>query len=332
MTVSPFPFASLPKVRASDVGALRAALAWLDGAAGQSFDVLGASVAFGAAVIGRRPLPAASGLAWLTRQGARALVAVPGIEVRELARRLLSMPLELDAPRPLTSAEQGVMAMAVAALLAQLDSAAQVEPWQPFPDLRAALSRTERMIEDWPCLSLVMVLDGRAAEACVWIPPATTLSRPLGGRRPQRHLPVGFSGAVVVATAPLARDAVGRLQERDVIVVAPVVGGAELRLGRGSIGLSAPPGAAQAVVETSYVRRVMEPLPDDLHLELTVTLGTLRLSLRQLSELAVGQVVSLGRPLQGPFELRADGRIIGTGELVDVDGALGVRVLSLVGE
>jgi type III secretion protein Q len=73
-------------------------------------------------------------------------------------------------------------------------------------------------------------------------------------------------------------------------------------------------------------------LPDDAHLELTVQLGTTRMSLRALSELAVGQVISLGRPLAGPFEVRAGGRLVGQGELVDVDGELGVRIVSLAQE
>jgi flagellar motor switch/type III secretory pathway protein FliN len=70
-------------------------------------------------------------------------------------------------------------------------------------------------------------------------------------------------------------------------------------------------------------------LPDDAHVELTVALGTTQLSLRQVVELAIGQIIQLGRPLAGPFELRAAGRIVGRGELVDVDGELGVRIVSL---
>ena len=46
-------------------------------------------------------------------------------------------------------------------------------------------------------------------------------------------------------------------------------------------------------------------------------------------ELVVGQVVSLGRPLAGPFEVRAAGRVIGHGELVDIEGELGVRIVAL---
>jgi type III secretion protein Q len=78
---------------------------------------------------------------------------------------------------------------------------------------------------------------------------------------------------------------------------------------------------------TGYVPRDMA-LPD-AHVELTVTAGTTRLSLRQLTELAPGQIISLGRPLGGPFEVRAEGRVLGRGELVDVDGELAVRIVSL---
>ena len=84
----------------------------------------------------------------------------------------------------------------------------------------------------------------------------------------------------------------------------------------------------EAKVTSDYVRRDMA-LPDDAHLELTVQLGTTRVSLRQIAELAPGAIVPLGRPLAGPFEVRAAGRLVGQGELVDVDGELGVRIVSL---
>jgi type III secretion protein Q len=83
-----------------------------------------------------------------------------------------------------------------------------------------------------------------------------------------------------------------------------------------------------AEVATGYVRRPMS-LPDNAHVELTVALGTTQLSLRQVFELSVGQIVQLGRPLAGPFELRAAGRLVGKGELVDVDGELAVRIVSV---
>jgi type III secretion protein Q len=84
-----------------------------------------------------------------------------------------------------------------------------------------------------------------------------------------------------------------------------------------------------ATVATGYTPRVAL---DDAHLELTVRLGGVAMTLRQLAELAVGQIVPLGRPLAGPYEICAGGRRLGEGELVDVDGELGVRILTLVSE
>lgn len=327
MNVQPFPFGALRKVRAVDLALLRSALGWL-WAHGGPKEALGVAVTLGPPVVGPQPLPSTAALVWLVRDGVRALVALPGGSVREVARRLLSLPLELPAPRPLTSAEHAVAALGCAAVLAQLDAAAQVEPWQPVPELRYALARTERFIADWPCISAPMTIDGAPGTLRVWVPPGLVVARP--AEPALRFLPaVAVPALVVVATAPLPRPTAARLAVRDIIIVEPAGHGAVLRLGRGELGLRVARGATQAVIDSGYVRAAMEPLPDDVHVELTVALGAVSLSLRQISELAVGQVVSLGRPLEGPFELRLGARVIGAGELVDVDGALGVRVLSL---
>lgn len=327
MVVQPFPFGALRKVRAVDLALLRSALGWLNARAALQ-EVLGVALSLGPPVVGQQPLPTSAALVWLVRDGVRALVALPGGPVRELARRLLSLPLELPAPRPLTSAEHAVAALGCAAALAQLESPAQVEPWQPVPELRHALARTERFVADWPCVSAPLTIDGTPGTLRVWVPPGLVVSRP-SDPAPRFSPAVSVPALVVVATAPLPREATARLSVRDIIIVEPAGAGAALRLGRGEIGLRAERGATQAIIDSGYARTPMEPLPDDVHVELTVALGGVSLSLRQVSELAVGQVVSLGRPLEGPFELRLGTRVIGAGELVDVDGALGVRVLSL---
>jgi len=41
-------------------------------------------------------------------------------------------------------------------------------------------------------------------------------------------------------------------------------------------------------------------------------------------------VIPVGRPLHGPVDLTVGGRVVARGELVDVDGELGVRVLRTV--
>ena len=95
-----------------------------------------------------------------------------------------------------------------------------------------------------------------------------------------------------------------------------------------AVGASSAASDVVAEVVSGYVPRAMS-LPDDAHVELTVGLGTTRMSLRQVYELSIGQVVTLGRPLGGPFDVRAAGKLVGKGELVDVDGELAVRIVSL---
>ena len=52
-------------------------------------------------------------------------------------------------------------------------------------------------------------------------------------------------------------------------------------------------------------------------------------SARRLLELSPGQVLPLGRRTGDRVELRAGGKVIGDGELIDVDGELAVRVVRL---
>jgi flagellar motor switch/type III secretory pathway protein FliN len=250
----------------------------------------------------------------LVRHGG-ASIAVTGSSrpVRALAQRLLRGPAELEAPRPLTVVEQAIWALAVAAALADLDAAGEVWP------LEAARPVVPGAIRIAFAVELPAWLGG-AMTVTADLPPELVIARPA------RPLP-GFRLAlpVVVGRCALPRASAGRLAVRDVITIEPRL---ELEVGAGAIGLSAVPGAVEARVATEYVPRDMTVV-DDATLEVTVQLGTTRLSLRELGELAVGQVVPLGRPLAGPYEVRAAGRVLGQGELVDIDGELGVRIVAI---
>jgi type III secretion protein Q len=70
---------------------------------------------------------------------------------------------------------------------------------------------------------------------------------------------------------------------------------------------------------------------EGLLLTLHVELPARRISLEELSRLRAGQVLELGCKPTDPVELVADGRRVAVGELVDVEGRLGVRVTRLVG-
>lgn len=318
------------------------------------------------ASVTRRTLDSSTGLVWLFRDGERALLSIPGELVRAQAARFLAGPTEISAPRTLTAAEHAVAAMLCASALtgagggpSRSASGISVETWQPFPDVRSALAAAEQRVSAWPCLELAVEiesgagpgLDGREHLVRAWIPPSLVHRRPL--RRPAAPWLEEVTAEVplLAATAPLSAELAARLEERDVIVVEPC---AELRFGRGAVavrfeGVEAAAlgrfgaGAARLVIESGYRRRVPSAISasatsaapssgdalDDVTAELTVTLGSVALSLRQLTELSVGQVLSLGRPLAGPFELHLGGKSIGRGELVDVEGSLGVRVVSL---
>ncbi|WP_368640212.1 type III secretion system cytoplasmic ring protein SctQ [Castellaniella ginsengisoli] len=74
-----------------------------------------------------------------------------------------------------------------------------------------------------------------------------------------------------------------------------------------------------------------EPLDlDAVPVKLTFDLGDRALSLAELRQLQPGAIFDLQRPLaDGPVMIRANGALIGTGDLVDVDGKIGVRVGTL---
>jgi type III secretion protein Q len=244
--------------------------------------------------------------------GLSLLVALSSRPIRGLAQRLLGGPAELAAARPLTSAEHAIGALLLAAAIEDLGLPAEVWPLAELdPDL----------VRDSIQLELGVDLAGTPLTLVALCPPDLELRVP-----PPRPLPGWkFYVPVVVGSCAIPRETLTRLEVRDVITIEP---GLALRFGEGAIGLAASPGAVEAKVVTGYVPRDMA-LPDDAHVELTVQLGTTRVTLRQLAELAPGAIVSLGRPLSGPFEVRAAGRLLGQGELVDVDGEVGVRIVSL---
>jgi type III secretion protein Q len=61
----------------------------------------------------------------------------------------------------------------------------------------------------------------------------------------------------------------------------------------------------------------------------TFDLGQLELAIGELRRITEGYVLNLQRPLEGAVTLRVGGRLIGHGELVDIEGSLGVRVIEI---
>jgi len=320
---SPFPFERLRRLSRRDA-AIESSLARWVAARPQGAKV--AALAGGtvrARLVGVAPAahdPYAA-LAEVRAGGLPIIVAAASRPVRALAQRLLGGPTELAAPRPLTVVEHAVWALAAAAALADLGIAAEVWPLAgagpPGADRVAAPGGiTVAFVVELPAAlgsGPMTVTASCAPEILLRAPPP----------RPPHAWRVDLP--VVIGRCALPRASASGLAVRDVITVERCF---ELVVGAGGIGLSAAPGAVEARVATEYVARDMA-LADDAMLEVTVQLGTTRLSLRRLGELAIGEIVPLGRPLAGPYEIRAAGCVVGQGELVDIDGELGVRIVSI---
>ncbi|MEO5672272.1 MAG: type III secretion system cytoplasmic ring protein SctQ [Ramlibacter sp.] len=69
--------------------------------------------------------------------------------------------------------------------------------------------------------------------------------------------------------------------------------------------------------------------PDKLPLRLAFDLGERTMTLAELQNLQVGQAIDLARPLSSAVSLRVNGALVGTGELVEIDGRLGVTITAL---
>lgn len=70
-------------------------------------------------------------------------------------------------------------------------------------------------------------------------------------------------------------------------------------------------------------------LLNDVPLQISVEMARLPVSAEQIVGLRVGQVLELDRVPGDPVDLSVNGKVIARGELVEVEGQLGVRVLNL---
>lgn len=97
------------------------------------------------------------------------------------------------------------------------------------------------------------------------------------------------------------------------------LGDSTVEIGIASIPVGAPAAAPSAGSRLSSVR-----------LDVSVELGRARIPVKELLALDEGGVIRLGRPVGEPVDLVVNGTVTARGEIVVVDGRLGLRVTSLV--
>lgn len=94
---------------------------------------------------------------------------------------------------------------------------------------------------------------------------------------------------------------------------------AVIQIGTASIAIEPAPSAPPAVSRLSGVR-----------LDVSVELGRARIPVKELLALDEGGVIRLGRAVGEPVDLVVNGTVTARGEIVVVDGRLGLRITSLV--
>ena len=83
-------------------------------------------------------------------------------------------------------------------------------------------------------------------------------------------------------------------------------------------------------VSTTTEDAMSTPPPPPLPIELEIELSRIRIPLSQLSSLKPGAILGLDVSLNEPVTLRVGGRAVATAELVDLEGEVGARILSLI--
>jgi type III secretion protein Q len=277
-----------------------------------------------------RPVPAAPAPRSPAARVALELPALPGhaaLEVEpafvvRLVDLLAGGPGSCDGATALTPVEAAALELLV---LAALDGACSV------PAIEAALS--PRLARGAPA----HVLHPLAVELSVAAGDVTGRARllaPLAAVRALRGVPAGDGPArdlPVVAslrsgTAPLLPDELEALAPGDVVVVDRAPDGAE--------DLVLPGGLrARGRRDDGGTFRVEEVAMAERHAQLPVTLevelARVEIPLAELARLEPGAAIPLPVDRRGLVTLRSGERAVARGELVELDGAIGVRILSL---
>lgn len=294
---------------------------------------------------------------WVAQGPETVLVALaPGI-ARVVADRVVGGTGEDVAlgPTPLSRGEAGLVGYVVARALARSGSSASL--------VDAVSAR--RALEGWGArrvlvCSCTLVVGGQRGQASL-AAPADALLRLAVPRAPRVDPTLPVRASIVIGDARLPRREVARLAKGDVVVpdtltldprladtgrarlvVARSARAFELELREGAFHVVRPTSLAAPRAPSSWRPRnkgapMSQPETDtlqslaDVEVELSIELARLEMPVTEVAALAPGVVVTTGRLVGERVALRAGERVLAWGELVDVEGEVGVRVTELAG-
>lgn len=77
-------------------------------------------------------------------------------------------------------------------------------------------------------------------------------------------------------------------------------------------------------------KKLVEEFTADVPLQVVAVLGSREVTLQQLASLQTGEVMELGCAPNQIIDLMVNGRTVARGELVEIEGKLGVRILKVI--
>ncbi len=86
----------------------------------------------------------------------------------------------------------------------------------------------------------------------------------------------------------------------------------------------------EPVEEFDEVAREASRMTADVPVQVVAVMGKKTISMKELINMKMGQVIDLARPVNETIDLVAGGKMVAKGELVDIDGKLGVRIVKMV--
>jgi type III secretion protein Q len=283
--------------------------------------VLGEEVAIQARVVpglpGGRAFAARMTIDLAGLPGTATLEVEPALVVR-VVDRLAGGTGDVTPAAALTPIEATALELAA---LSALDAAAAI------PAVEAALAPRLARGGPEPISPLAVELEVTAGpirgRARLLVPAAAL--RALAGapevRRPDLALPVSLRGG----TAALSLEDLDALEPGDVVVLDPPEGGLESLVVPGGLRIRGRFAEEGFHVEEIQMSRRMSELPVLLEVEL----AQVEVTLADLARLEPGNALPIALDRRGIVTLRVGGRAVARGELVDVEGAIGVRVLSV---
>lgn len=289
-----------------------------------------ASVLGGEAVVRGRvlpgvPEPGASALVpvELTALAGQATLAVDCGFAARLAERVAGAAGRRPVATSLTSVERALVELAV---LGALDGIAAET------DIEAALAPRLGLRGGTPvrplCVELHITAAGIQGRALLVLPQEALRALSRTVELPKSLGAVAVSASLRSGSAALAPSEVAALRPGDVVILdGSPEDAASLLLPGGLRATGRLEGDSLEVQEVGMADSDLDE--GDLPLVLDVELASVPVPLRDIARIAPGAVLLLGLDRDGQVTLRIGERAVARGELVDVDGSVGVRVLAM---